>query len=73
MNFTYHLHPQVEQELAEGYIWYESKKVELGLTFLKEVRSKIEEIVNSPELFGRRGSSQHREAKLNHFPYLNNI
>lgn len=70
MNFKYHLHPQVGLELAEGYSWYESKQSGLGKRFLGEVRSKIEKIVNFPDLFGRRGSSQHREARLNRFPYL---
>ncbi len=56
MSFTYDLHPLVQEDYDEGYIWYEEKQKGLGERFLKAVRDKIGEIVQHPEVRGASGS-----------------
>ena len=70
MSFTHHLHPLVKQDYFEGYIWYEEKQKGLGERYLKSIREKIEEILMSPEVYGSRGNTLYREAKVDNFPYM---
>lgn len=70
MSFTYHLHPQIEQDYDEGYTWYEDKQEGLGNRFTQAVRKKIQEIVARPEKYGSRENKLYREARVDRFPYL---
>jgi plasmid stabilization system protein ParE len=70
MSYTYRFHPLAKKDYDETYAWYEDKQNGLGERFLKAVRSKIEEIVLYPEVYGSKGNKKFREAAVNFFPYL---
>lgn len=70
MSYAYRLHPLTKEDYDEAYIWYESQQKGLGERFIKAVRKKIEEIVQHPEVYGRKGSKTFREAQVDVFPYL---
>lgn len=69
MSFTYRLHSLIQQDLEEGYSWYEDKQKGLGERFLTAVEKKIQSIVSHPETYGSRESKEFREAKVDGFPY----
>ena len=41
-------HPDISQEVREGYLWYESKTVGLGEDFLNELESAFNIILELP-------------------------
>ncbi len=52
MNYTYQIHPLVEKDFEEGYIWYEERQKGLGERFINAVDAKIKQILQSPEAYG---------------------
>ena len=70
MNYTYQVHPLVEQDFEEGYIWYEERQKGLGEKFINAVDAKIKQILQSPEAYGSRGKKSFREAEVDRFPFL---
>jgi plasmid stabilization system protein ParE len=70
MNYTYQIHPLVEKDFEEGYIWYEEKQKGLGERFINAVDAKIKQILQKPEAYGSRGIKSCREAAVDKFPYL---
>lgn len=70
MNYSYKLHPKVQEDYDEAFEWYEDQQKGLGERFIKAVRSKITEIAANPENFGSRGTKKFREAAVEFFPYL---
>ena len=70
MNYTYQIHPLVEKDFEEGYIWYEEKQKGLGERFINAVDAKIKQILQNPEAYGSRGIKSFREAAVDKFPYL---
>lgn len=55
MNYSYRLHPNVQDDFTEAYEWYEDQQKGLGERFMKAVRSKIDQITVSPEAYGGKG------------------
>jgi len=46
----YFFHPEAERELEEAASWYDERSPGLGVEFVANVRSKVEQILESPEL-----------------------
>ena len=70
MNYSYRLHPLIQQDYDDAYEWYEDKQKGLGERFLKAARKKIEEIALHPGVYGSKGNKKFREAPVDFFPYL---
>ncbi len=70
MNYGYKLHPLVQDDYNEAYEWYEDQQKGVGERFVKAVRSKIDEILVNPEVYGSKGNKKFREAQVEYFPYL---
>ncbi len=61
-------HPDISQEVREGYLWYESKSVGLGEDFLNELESAFNIILELPDTWPIISSS-FRRYLLKRFPY----
>lgn len=70
MMYTYQIHPLVEKDFEEGYIWYEERQKGLGERFINAVEAKIKQILINPEAYGSRSKKSFREAEVDKFPYL---
>lgn len=70
MSYTYQIHPLVEQDFEEGYIWYEERLKGLGEKFINAVDKKIKAILQNPDIYGSKGVKSIREAQVDKFPYL---
>lgn len=70
MSYTYWLHEKAENDLQEGFIWYEERKNGLGYEYLDAIQKTITKIVENPESYGSKGNSEFREALLDKFPYV---
>jgi len=70
MSYTYQIHPLVERNFEEGYIWYEERQKGLGERFVNAVDTKIKQILQNPEVYGSKGVKSIREAEVDRFPYL---
>lgn len=54
MKYTYQIHPLVEKDFEDGYIWYEEKQKGLGERFVNAVDTTIKHILQNPEAYGSR-------------------
>lgn len=70
MTYTAILHPLVNQDIVEGYDWYESSKAGLGEEFVTNVREKITEIIKHPHTYSSKYNVNYREAIIEKFPYV---
>jgi plasmid stabilization system protein ParE len=68
MAADYILAPEAEQDLAEAYAWYESRRVGLGEDFLSSVDACIKAICRMPERH-RTVHENYRRALVRRFPY----
>ena len=62
------LTPEVKQEIAEVYAWYQSQRTGLGEEFLRSVEASLEAIRRQPELRALVHES-YRRAVVQRFPY----
>lgn len=60
---------EAEEDLRDGYLWFESKSKGLGERFLEEVEQVTQYISEYPHHFQIKYKN-YREALLPHFPYL---
>lgn len=60
--------PEVEQDLADAYTWYEQRRLGLGEEFLSCVDACIETIRRAPELYASMHGA-YRRALVRRFPY----
>ena len=61
-------HPQAEREFEEAANWYDERSPGLGAEFVASVRVKVEQILESPQLWPAvRGT---RRALVSRFPYV---
>ena len=72
MNFR--IHPAVEEETQEAALWYESRRIGLGIEFLLEVDRVIQFVCNDPDI-GTRLETLPDERdilryQLQRFPYI---
>ncbi len=44
-------HPEAEREFEESASWYDERSPGLGIEFVASVRAKVEQILESPELW----------------------
>lgn len=70
MNYTYQIHPLVALDFEDGYTWYEEKQKGLGERFINAVERKIKQVLQNPEVYGRKTNKSFREAEVETFPYL---
>jgi plasmid stabilization system protein ParE len=70
MSYSYQVHPLVEQDFEEAYIWYEARQKGLGERFINAVDTKINQILQNPEAYGSKGLKSFREVEVDRFPYL---
>lgn len=61
--------PEVEQDLAEAYAWYESRRFGLGEEFLSSVDACVEAICRTPEMHSI-VHENYRRALVRRFPYV---
>lgn len=61
-------HPDIQQEIKEGYQWYESKSNELGEDFISELEAAFQIIKELPNTWPVI-SKNFRRFLLNRFPY----
>jgi plasmid stabilization system protein ParE len=61
--------PDVEQDIAETYGWYEERQAGLGEEFLTCVDACIQKIVRRPQAYPK-AYLQYRRALVRRFPYL---
>ena len=59
---------EAEEDIKQAYEWYEEQRVNLGIAFVDEIDSKLEEIEEHPELYIEIMSNVHR-ALCKRFPY----
>ncbi len=62
------LAPEVELDIAEAYVWYESRRIGLGEEFLSSVDACIEGIRRRPELYPLVHEC-YRRSLIRRFPY----
>ena len=63
----YFFHPEAEREFEDAASWYDERSLGLGVEFVASVRAKIEQILESPELWPAvRGT---RRALISRFPF----
>ncbi len=60
--------PQAKNEIREAARYYNDQKTDLGLRFLKEVKSRVASISKQPEIYQIRYRTV-RMALLKKFPY----
>jgi toxin ParE1/3/4 len=60
--------PQAEADLRDAFMWYEEKSAGLGHDFLHRVELRLEQIVNTPQVFRLRWH-RFRLAPIERFPY----
>jgi toxin ParE1/3/4 len=60
--------PEAEQDIAEAYAWYESRRVGLGEEFLSCIDACIQAICRTPKMHAI-VYENYRRALLRRFPY----
>jgi plasmid stabilization system protein ParE len=63
------LSSRAQKEIIEAWDWYEDRQRGLGDRFLKEVKSRIEKIAQTPERYPTRFRS-YKETPVPIFPFL---
>lgn len=64
MNYTYQIHPLVERDFEDGYIWYEERQKGLGERFINAVDAKIKQVLQNPEAYGSKGNKSAPSQKI---------
>jgi plasmid stabilization system protein ParE len=59
---------EAEEDIKSTYEWYEEKRINLGVAFVEEVDSKLEEIKEHPDLYMEIMSNM-RRVLCKRFPY----
>ena len=60
--------PEAELDIAEAYVWYESRRLGLGEEFLSSVDACIQRIRRQPAIYVR-VHEEYRRALVRRFPY----
>ena len=61
-------HPEADQELEAGALWYEDRQPGLGNDFLDEFEDTLRRIVTEPERW-RKMRGDNRKLNFHRFPY----
>ena len=62
------LAPEAEFDIAEAYVWYESRRAGLGEEFLSSVDACMQRVSRQPEIYPR-VHEEYRRALVRRFPY----
>ncbi len=62
------LTPEAEDDIDQGYFWYESRKIGLGREFLTSVDARLQSIGRNPKIF-QEIYKHYRRAVVRRFPY----
>lgn len=68
MTYTLHFLPEVEEDVFNGYAWYENKSTGLGEEFLRIFYASADELLRNP-LFYLKVHKEYRRRLLRRFPY----
>lgn len=68
MKYTLRFIPEIEEDVFDGYIWYESKSKGLGEDFLRMFYVCAADILSNPLLYPK-GYQEFRRKLLRRFPY----
>lgn len=60
--------PEAELDIAQAYVWYESRRVGLGDEFLNSVDACMDRICRQPAIYTR-VHEEYRRALVRRFPY----
>ena len=69
MVYNLSIKQEAQQEILEGFLWYESKNRGLGTRFVAEVERVIEYVSKYPHHFQIK-YKEYREALVPSFPYV---
>ncbi len=61
-------HPEADQELEAGALWYEERQPGLGGAFLDEFERTLRRIISEPERW-RKMRGDNRKLNFHRFPY----
>lgn len=70
MPYNYQLSEEAEEDVYEGYLWYEEQKTGLGEEFLAALDAAEIAIVSNPNTYQVRYKKKVRTFVVNRFPYL---
>ena len=70
MHYKFRLTQEAEQDVLEGYLWYEKKRKGLGAEFLTALDMAEKAIVSNPRTFPFRYKKKLRGFVVSRFPYL---
>ena len=68
MTYTLHFLPEVEEDVINGYFWYEEKAKGLGEEFLRLFYANSNEITSNPLIY-RKVYRNFRRRLMRRFPY----
>ncbi len=68
MTYTLRFLPKVEEDVIDGYFWYEGKEKGLGEEFLRLFYADSNEITGNPSIY-RKVYGDFRRRLLRRFPY----
>lgn len=68
MTYTLRFLPEVEEDLINGYFWYEEKEKGLGEEFLFVFYDNVNRIIDNPLIY-RKVYGDFRRCLLKRFPY----
>jgi toxin ParE1/3/4 len=69
MKHPLRVRPEVPDDVAEAYRWYEGRSEGLGERFLRELKATYSRIALAPEIYAK-GEWDVRSARMHRFPYL---
>ena len=61
--------PDAEQDISDGFGWYESRRIDLGPEFLDELEKSLERVADNPLSYTEVVEGI-RRAVIHTFPYL---
>jgi len=70
MPYKYQLSEEAEEDIFDGYLWYEKQKTGLGEEFLEALDGAEQTIVSNPNTYQVRYKKKVRTFVVNRFPYL---
>jgi len=69
MDYRLRLQHEAIMDMREAFTWYEQQRTGLGYSFLEEVETCYQKLLESPEYYGML-NKRLRRIKINGFPYL---
>ncbi len=70
MEYNYALSSHAREEYLNSYWWYEEQQNGLGERFAFCLRTKLQLICSSPELYAKKGTLNHEASLDKPFPFI---